>query len=203
MAVKKKKIKVDKEEAAQRVKKIWPILVKAYPEATTALSFRNPLELLIATILSAQCTDVQVNMVNQVVIKKYKSAEDWAKADIEEIDTDIRSTGFYHNKAVSVKGACSAIIERFGKPRRGGDPVSPGIYLKWPWPIERAHILPVARIREITLGHRGEDAEHEHEEKQVILWTEKHHAKEELFLVAHRGEERERAPLIPDTSARI
>jgi endonuclease-3 len=90
----KTKIKVDKTEAANRVKKIYPILEKAYPDAKTALDFRNPLELLVATILSAQCTDVRVNMVTKDLFKKYKSAADWMKADIKQIEQDIKSTGF-------------------------------------------------------------------------------------------------------------
>lgn len=106
--------RVNKAEAAERIKKISPILKKTYPGAKTALTFVNPLELLIATILSAQCTDVRVNMVTKEVFKKYKSAEDWAKADIKEIESDIKSTGFYHNKAINIKGACAEIAERFG-----------------------------------------------------------------------------------------
>jgi len=109
----KSKIKVNKAEAAERVKKILPILKKTYPQARTALRFANPLELLIATILSAQCTDVRVNMVTKEVFKKYKSANEWAKADIKEIESDIKSTGFYHNKAISIKGACAAITDKF------------------------------------------------------------------------------------------
>ena len=110
---KKPKIKVNKRQAAERVKKILPILEKLYPGARTALNFRNPLELLIATILSAQCTDARVNMVTRDLFKKYKSASNWAKADKKDIELDIKSTGFYHNKAISIKGACTAIIERF------------------------------------------------------------------------------------------
>lgn len=110
----RKNIKVDKAQAAERVRRIWPILKKAYPEAKTTLNFANPLELLIATILSAQCTDVRVNMVTKGLFKKYSSAGDWAKADIRDIESDIKSTGFYHNKAISIKGACTGIIERFG-----------------------------------------------------------------------------------------
>lgn len=104
---------INKTEAAQRTKKILPILEKIYPDAKTALRFVNPLELLIATILSAQCTDVRVNMVTKDLFKKYKSAKDWAKADLNQIESDIKSTGFYHNKAVSIKGATKAIVERF------------------------------------------------------------------------------------------
>ena len=111
---KRKKIKVDKEQARERVRKIWPILKKAYPNAGTALKHANPFELLIATILSAQCTDVRVNMVTKKVFKKYKSAEDWANADTKEIESDIRTTGFFRNKAISIKGACKAIAEQYG-----------------------------------------------------------------------------------------
>jgi len=110
---KQKKIKVNKAEAVERVSKILPILEKLYPSARTALNFKNPLQLLIATILSAQCTDIRVNMVTKDLFKKYKSAEDWVKVGLKEIESDIRSTGFYHNKAVSIKGACTEIIERF------------------------------------------------------------------------------------------
>jgi endonuclease III len=112
-AAKKAKIKVDKTEAAERVREILPTLGKIYPGAKTALNFKNPLELLIATILSAQCTDVRVNIVTKDLFRKYKSAGDWAKADIKEIESDIKSTGFYHNKALSIKNSCTAIIERF------------------------------------------------------------------------------------------
>jgi len=111
---KRKKIKVNKEEAAQRVKKIWPILKKTYPGAKIALEFRDPLQLLISTILSAQCTDVRVNMVTKDLFKKYKSATDWAKADLKQIEEGIRSTGFFRNKAINIKGACTKIIEQYG-----------------------------------------------------------------------------------------
>jgi endonuclease-3 len=114
LAKQKAKIKVDKEQARQRVRKIWPILKKAYPRARIALEFVNPLELLIATILSAQCTDARVNMVTKDLFKKHKSADDWAKADLTEIESDIRSTGFFRNKALNIKGACTRIIEQYG-----------------------------------------------------------------------------------------
>jgi endonuclease-3 len=112
--MKKKAIKVDKKDAAEQVKKIIPILKKLYPDAKIALIFKDPLELLIATILSAQCTDVRVNMVTKDLFKKYKSARDWAKADISQIENDIKSTGFYRNKAKNIKQACMKIVEHFG-----------------------------------------------------------------------------------------
>ncbi len=107
------RVRVDKADAAKRVTEILPILKKLYPQAKTALRFTNPLELLIATILSAQCTDARVNMVTKDLFKKYKSAKVWAGADIKQIESDIKSTGFYHNKAVSIKGACQAILEKY------------------------------------------------------------------------------------------
>ena len=109
-----KKIKADKSEAAKRVKKIFPVLEKAYPDARIALNFKTPLHLLIATILSAQCTDVRVNIVTKDLFKKYKTAKDWADADIKQIESDIRSTGFFRNKALNIKKACTILIEQFG-----------------------------------------------------------------------------------------
>lgn len=110
---KKPKLKVDKKQAGERVKRILSVLRKVYPDAKTELIFNNPLELLIATILSAQCTDVRVNIVAQVIFKKYKSAKDWVEAPISEIEQDIKSTGFFRNKAKNIKGACEKIISDF------------------------------------------------------------------------------------------
>lgn len=107
------KQKIDKELVKNRVKAIWPILKKKYPDAKTTLDHSNPLELLIATILAAQCTDVRVNIVTKTLFKKYKKAEDWAKAPIEQIEQDIKSTGFYKNKAMNIKKACQMIIDDY------------------------------------------------------------------------------------------
>jgi len=124
----KARLSVDKAKAAERVRKIWPVLVKTYPEAKIALKYTNPLELLIATILSAQCTDVRVNMVTKDLFKKYKSLDSWIKADIKQIESDIKSTGFYHNKAVNIKGACTAIQNQY----RGNVPDTMEELLKLP-----------------------------------------------------------------------
>ncbi len=110
---KRKKIKVNKDDAAQRIKKIWPILKKTYPGAKIALKFKDPLELLVSTILSAQCTDVRVNLVTKDLFKKYKSPADWADADLKQIEEGIRSTGFFRNKAVNIKGACTRIVDQY------------------------------------------------------------------------------------------
>jgi endonuclease-3 len=110
---KRKKTEVDREQAKQRIKKIWPVLKRTYPRARIALNFVNPLELLVSTILSAQCTDVRVNMVTKDLFKKYKSAKDWARADLKQIESDIRSTGFFRNKALNIKAACTRIAEQY------------------------------------------------------------------------------------------
>lgn len=108
-----KKIKINKTKAGERVREIFPILRKTYPEARIALKHSNPLELLVSTILSAQCTDVRVNMVTKTLFKKYTSVGDWAKADVKQIESDIKSTGFFRNKAANIKGACTKVIEEF------------------------------------------------------------------------------------------
>ncbi len=97
-----------------RVAKIIAILRKAYPDAKCSLDFSNPLELLVATILSAQCTDARVNIVTRDLFKKYKRAEDYAAAPLEELQQDIRSTGFYKNKAKSIQACCAAIEQKHG-----------------------------------------------------------------------------------------
>ena len=92
-----------------RIRKIITCLKKRYPDATCSLDFKNPLELLVATVLSAQCTDVRVNMVTKELFKKYKTAEDYARVNPEILENDIRSTGFYKNKAKSIINCCKKI----------------------------------------------------------------------------------------------
>jgi endonuclease III len=99
---------------AKRLKKIIAALDRAYPEAHCELDHRSPLELLIATILSAQCTDKRVNIVTPVLFKKYRSAADYANAPLAELEQAIRTTGFFRNKARNIKAACQAIVEKHG-----------------------------------------------------------------------------------------
>jgi len=96
-----------------RMLKIIDLLEKEYPDAKTALNYMTPLELLVATILSAQCTDKRVNIVTETLFKKYRKPEDYVNADLEELEEDIRSTGFYRNKARNLKKCCQILIERF------------------------------------------------------------------------------------------
>jgi endonuclease III len=98
-------------ERVARLIKIWP---KVYPDAHTELNFKNPLELLIATILSAQCTDKRVNMVTPLLFKKYRSAKDYAAAPPAELEDAIKSTGFFRNKTKSIRAATSTIALKFG-----------------------------------------------------------------------------------------
>jgi endonuclease-3 len=102
------------EDLRKRVKEIITILSKAIPDSKIALKFSNALELLIATILSAQCTDVKVNQVTADLFKKYRSAKDYAGANLTELEEEIRPTGFYRNKAKAIHRCCQELVERFG-----------------------------------------------------------------------------------------
>jgi endonuclease-3 len=97
-----------------RVKKIIRILSKEIPDASIALKFSNPLQLLIATILSAQCTDVKVNQVTPDLFKKYRTAKDFAESNLATLEEEIRPTGFYRNKAKSLQKCCQELVKRFG-----------------------------------------------------------------------------------------
>jgi endonuclease-3 len=100
--------------SSDRAGAILKKLNELYPDASCSLDFHDPLELLIATILSAQCTDERVNKVTPALFKKYTSAKAYAEAPIEELEQDIKSTGFYHNKASAIKGSCEILADEFG-----------------------------------------------------------------------------------------
>jgi len=102
------------EARTARTKKIIAGLRQAYPNAHCELNFSNPLELLIATILSAQCTDRRVNLVTAELFKKYRSAKAFASVDVSELENDVRSTGFYKNKAKNIKACCAALVGKYG-----------------------------------------------------------------------------------------
>ncbi len=107
-------IKESFETKKKRAKKIIALLKKEYPEAKCSLNFKNPLELMVATILSAQCTDARVNIVTRTLFKKYRKAQDYLKVTQKELEEDIRSTGFFRNKAKAIQNACKNIREKFG-----------------------------------------------------------------------------------------
>ncbi|MBL7221593.1 MAG: endonuclease III [Phycisphaerae bacterium] len=97
----------------RRVARLIARLKKAYPDAGCALRHGDPLRLLVATILSAQCTDKRVNLVTKTLFKKYKTPRDYASAPRNTLENEIRSTGFYRNKARNIRGACAKIISDF------------------------------------------------------------------------------------------
>jgi len=101
-------------ELKKRTRDIIRRLKRAYPDAKTALNYSNPFELLIATILSAQSTDVRVNIVTADLFRKYKKPEDYLKVSAHELEKDIHSTGFFRNKTKSIQGTAKLLTEQYG-----------------------------------------------------------------------------------------
>lgn len=99
---------------AARTKEILAGLQAAYPDAHCELNFDSPLQILVATILSAQCTDKRVNMVTAKLFRKYRTAADFAQADLAELEQEIRTTGFFRNKAKNIKACCAALVAQHG-----------------------------------------------------------------------------------------
>ncbi len=107
-----KKLSKTQELRRQRVRRILPILKKTYPDARCSLTHSNPLELLVATILSAQCTDERVNIVTRDLFRKYPTAAHYARVPQEELEKDIQSTGFYRNKAKAIRAMAQTLIKQ-------------------------------------------------------------------------------------------
>ncbi len=101
-------------EVKRRAAEVLRVLARHYPDARCALDFRTPLDLLVATILSAQCTDTRVNLVTKDLFRRYRVAADYARADPAVLEAEIQSTGFYRNKAKNIKACCQAIQQEFG-----------------------------------------------------------------------------------------
>jgi endonuclease-3 len=100
--------------ARERAGRINDVLRPLYPEAVTALAHENPLQLLVATILSAQCTDARVNLVTPALFARFKTAHDFATCNPPELESLIKSTGFFRSKAKNIRACCAGIVERFG-----------------------------------------------------------------------------------------
>ena len=100
-------------EPKTRASKVMELLEQEHPDAKVALHYSNPLELLMATILSAQSTDETINKVTKTLFKKYTKPEDYANADLKELEQDIRSTGFYHNKAKNLQNSAKMLVEKY------------------------------------------------------------------------------------------
>jgi endonuclease-3 len=111
LSEKGKKKRSTSDDRKAHAKKIWQRLDKTYPRATTALEHRSPFELLVSAILSAQCTDERVNIVTKALFKKYRGPEDYLAVPTEELEQDIRPTGFFRNKAKSLRGLSQALIQ--------------------------------------------------------------------------------------------
>jgi|ERR1700739_550513 len=109
-----KRVSASRDLAPERIAAILKALDEAYPDAVCALNHRSPWELLVATILSAQCTDVRVNMVTPELFKRFPTPAAMAKAQLPELEEMIRTTGFFRNKAKSIQGAAKKITEQFG-----------------------------------------------------------------------------------------
>jgi len=110
--LKKKSADMDS-RAETRLPLIIELLEKVHSDAEIALNYSNPFELLIATILSAQCTDERVNIVTKTLFKKYRTPKDFAEVDLKELEQDIKSTGFYHNKARNIKKCCQMLVNKY------------------------------------------------------------------------------------------
>jgi len=170
----------------RRARKIIRVLKKAYPDAKIALDFSNPLELLVATILAAQCTDERVNRVTPALFAKYRTARDWAQADLAALERLIHSTGFFRAKARAIVGMARALVERHGGevPRtRDALTALPGVGLKTanvilgnafgqPAIAVDTHVFRVAQRLGLA---RSEDADEIHDQLVEVLprreWT--------------------------------
>ena len=114
--------------AIRNVEKILSLLKKEYPDARCTLNFTTPFELLIATILAAQCTDERVNQITEKLFKKYRRPQDYLKVELEELEEDIRPTGFFRNKARNIRGCVSQIVKDYD----GQVPKNIGEFVKLP-----------------------------------------------------------------------
>lgn len=120
-------------DTEEKLQEIIKRLKKQYPESKTALNFRNPFELLVATVLSAQTTDVHVNKVTESLFKKYKSVEDYAKLPLTTLQKDVSSINFYRNKAKNIQASAKMIVEKFNSkvPKKMEELISlPGVARK-------------------------------------------------------------------------
>ena len=156
-------------ERVAKLLKAWP---KIYPNAHCELNFRNPLELLVATILSAQCTDKRVNMVTPALFKKYRTAKDYANASQSEFEKAIRSTGFYRSKTKSILGAMRAIAEEY----RG----------KVPDTMEKLNALPGVgrKTANVVLGNAF------HKNEGIVVDTHVIRLSQRLGLTKHKDAEK-------------
>jgi endonuclease III len=169
-----KRVRYSEKEQRHRVSRILAGFDRRYPDAKCALEHRNALELLIATILSAQCTDERVNQVTRELFRKYRSPQDYISVAPEVLQEDIRPTGFFRNKTKSVQGACRMILERFGGKvpdemddllqlpgvaRKTANVVLGVVYGKAEGVVVDTHVYRVSRRLELTAAETPEKIE--------------------------------------------
>ena len=133
---------------SKKIKEILKILKSNYPEADCALNYSNPLQLLISTILSAQCTDKRVNQVTKTLFKKYNTATDYANANIKEFEQDIKSTGFYRNKAKNIIESCKVIEKKYN----GKVPDTMGEILTFPGVARKTANIVLSNAYGVVVG---------------------------------------------------
>ena len=168
------KPKFTRDVQRQRVAQILRGLDKAYPDAQCALEHTDPLELLVATILSAQCTDERVNLVTRDLFRKYRAPKDYVAAPSKVLEADIRSTGFYRNKTRSIQGACRMILDKFdgrvpdtmenliqlpGVARKTANVVMGVAYGKAEGIVVDTHVFRVSRRLDLTVAETPEKIE--------------------------------------------
>jgi len=167
-------VRESRDEKRKRVGRILRGLARSYPEATCALRHSNELELLVATILSAQCTDQRVNLVTRELFAKYRTAEDYAAADPKELEREIHSAGFFRNKTKSILGAARRILQAYGGrvPERMEELVTlPGVarktanvllgtwFKKNEGVVVDTHVFRIARRLRLSAGREPEKVE--------------------------------------------
>jgi endonuclease-3 len=196
-----------------RARKILQALQRAYPDAKIALAFSNPYELLVATILSAQCTDERVNMVTPELFRRYPSARELARANPARLETEIRSTGFYRAKTRSLLGMAQAVVERHGGevPREREALVElPGVGLKTANVVignafggdALAVDTHVFRVSQRLGLARSDDAEEIHDQLVATLPRGRLTQATHLLIIHGRRTCAARKPLCPDCPVR-
>ncbi|MBN1845154.1 MAG: endonuclease III [Sedimentisphaerales bacterium] len=200
-------------DAPRRARRILAVLKKTHPDATIALRFRDPLELLVATILSAQCTDVRVNLVTRQLFAKYRRAADYAAVDVRELEADIKSTGFFRHKAKNIQSACRDIDRKFagrvpdtmeelttlaGVGRKTANVILGNAY-GVPGVVTDTHVIRLSRL--MALSAHADPVKLEHDLMELIPpkdWTQFSH----LMIFHGRRICQARQPACPDCPVR-
>lgn len=204
----------------QRVAKILPILKMLYPDAKCSLEHRSPLELIVATILSAQCTDERVNIVTRSLFEKYRSVRDYAQSKPQELEKDVQSTGFFRNKAKSIRAMAQSLIDQHagkvpqtmeelvelaGVGRKTANVVLGNAFGKNVGVVVDTHVTRLSNRLDLT-DHESDAVKIEHDLMQVVpqeewtLWSHLmiHHGRK---ICQARKPKCQECPLLPECPA--